>query len=171
MLGRRWEGLALFLFALPGSVLGIGLITLWNRAETGFLYGSPAILLLGLLAQYTILPVALIVAALASIPRSLNEAAALVGASWWRRLRGVTLPLCRRGLVAAWVVGFLFCLRDTGLSMVVYPPGRDTLPVRLFTLMANGRPEMLSAICVMMTLVAALPLGLLGLVMRRRAQS
>ncbi len=171
VLGRWWEGLVLFLFALPGPVLGIGFIMLWNRPGTSLLYGSPVMLVLGLLAQYAILPVGLTLGALAAIPRTLNEAAALAGASWWRRLRGVTLPLCRPGLVAAWVVGFLFCIRDTGLSMILYPPGRDTLPVRLFTLMANGRPEMLAALCVLMVLAALAPLGLLGIVLRRRTAS
>ena len=46
------EWLALLLLALPGSVIGIGLIGLWNHPATNFIYASPAILILGYLAQY-----------------------------------------------------------------------------------------------------------------------
>ena len=166
-LGRWTEALALFLFALPGPVLGIGLISLWNRPATADVYGSPAVLVLGLLAQYIVLPVALTAAVLALVPRSMEEAAAVLGASWVRRLVGVTLPLCKTGLATAWLVGFLFCIRDAGLSMVLYPPGRDTLPVRLFTLMANGRPELIAALCVLLLLMALVPLGLFGVLLRR----
>ena len=43
------EWLAFLLFALPGSVLGIGLISVWNTAATNLIYASPLILILGYL--------------------------------------------------------------------------------------------------------------------------
>ena len=168
VLGRAVDALTIFFFALPGSVLGIGLIDLWNRPNTSAVYGSPIVLLIGLLAQLAVLPVAVAGAALNLLPRSMEEAAAVVGASWPRRLLTITVPLCRRGLAVAWIAGFLFCLRDSGLSLVLYPPGQDTLPVRLFTLMANGRPEMIAALCLLIMLGALLPLAFLGIVLRRR---
>jgi iron(III) transport system permease protein len=162
-LGYWAEAIPLFLFALPGSVLGIGLISLWNRPATGTIYGSPMMLLLGLLAQYMVLGVWTTKATLAFIPRSMEEAAAIAGASWTARLTHITVPLSRKGLLAAWLLAFLFCLRDTGLALVVYPPGRETLPVRLFTLMANGRPALISALCILILLSAAVPFAVLAL--------
>jgi iron(III) transport system permease protein len=162
-LGYGAEAIPLFLFALPGSVLGIGLISLWNRPVTGSIYGSPMILLLGLLAQYMILGVWVTRSALTFIPRSMEEAAAMAGASSISRLTRITIPLASKGLVASWLLAFLFCLRDTGLAMVVYPPGRETLPVRLFTLMANGKPALISALCILILLSAAVPFGALAL--------
>jgi ABC-type Fe3+ transport system permease subunit len=50
------EWLVLLLIALPGSVIGIGLIGLWNHPAISFIYASPAILILGYLAQYAVLP-------------------------------------------------------------------------------------------------------------------
>jgi iron(III) transport system permease protein len=162
-LGYGAEAIPLFLFALPGSVLGIGLISLWNRPATGSIYGSPMILLLGLLAQYMVLGVWVTKSALTFIPRSMEEAAAMAGASSISRLTRITIPLASKGLVASWLLAFLFCLRDTGLAMVVYPPGRETLPVRLFTLMANGKPALISALCILILLSAAVPFGALAL--------
>ncbi len=47
----RWvDALALFLFTLPGTVLGIGLIGLWNRPSTNWIYATPAMLLIALVA-------------------------------------------------------------------------------------------------------------------------
>ena len=91
----------------------------------------------------------------------------MAGASWTTRLTHITIPLARKGLVAAWLLAFLFCLRDTGLAMVVYPPGGETLPIRLFTLMANGRPSLISALCVLILLSAAVPFSLLGFLFAR----
>ncbi len=77
-------------------------------------------------------------------------------------------PLAKRGLIAAWLVGYIFCLRDTGITMLVYPPGRDTLPVRTFTLMANGSAGLIAALSVVMIVATLLPLVVLGVVFRSR---
>ena len=49
----------------------------------------------------------------------------------------IVTPLARCGLVAAWLVGYIFSLRDTGITMPVYPPGYEMLPVRIFTLVTS----------------------------------
>jgi iron(III) transport system permease protein len=51
---------------------------------------------------------------------------------------------------------------------VVYPPGFDTLPVRILTLMANGAPSLISALCVILTAVTLLPL-FVGALWQKRA--
>jgi iron(III) transport system permease protein len=56
------------------------------------------------------------------------------------------------------MVAYIFCLRDTGISMMVYPPGHDTLPVRIFTLMANGSSELIAALCLLMCAASLAPL-------------
>lgn len=157
------DSLTLFLFALPGTVLGIGLILLWNRPTTNLIYQSALILLLGWTAQYSALTSRMTVASLGQIPASMVEAARLAGAGWLRCMGQIVLPMIRPGLIVAWLAAFLFCMRETGLSMLVYAPGRDTLPVRTFTLMANGAPELIAALCMIMVLGTLLPLGLLFL--------
>jgi ABC-type ATPase involved in cell division/ABC-type spermidine/putrescine transport system permease subunit II len=143
-LWRSVDALALFLFTLPGTVIGIGLISLWNRPITNAIYATPAIIILGYLAQYAILPTRMTAAILQRIPPSLEQAAQLCGASWFMTLRHVVAPLAKRGLIGAWIIAYIFCLRDLGITLVVYPPGFDTLPVRVLTLMANGAPSLIA---------------------------
>ncbi len=160
---RAIDSLTVFLFALSGTVIGIGLIALWNRPLTNFIYATPAIIILGYLAQYTVLSSRITVSTLAQIPPSMEEAAQVAGAGWFRRLSLIVAPLAMRGLVAGWLVGYIFCLRDMGITMLVYPPGHDTFPVRIFTLMANGSTELIAALCVIMIIATLLPLGVAGL--------
>jgi len=162
------DWLTIFLFALPGSVIGIGLISLWNRPATNFVYGSFLIILLGYVAQYAGVTSRITAAILGEIPPSMEEAAQLAGARWPRRVLLITAPIARRGLVGAWLVGYIFCLRDVGISIMVYPPGQDTLPVRILTRMANGTPELIAALCVVMVLCALVPLAVLGLLLKWR---
>ena len=156
---RGVDALALFLFALPGTVIGIGLVSLWNTPLTNAIYATPAIIVLGYLAQYSVLPMRMTAAMLERFPPSLERAAQLAGASWFMTLRRIVAPLAQRGLIASWIVAYIFCLRDLGISMVVYPPGSDTLPVRIMTLMANGAPGLIAALCAILIAATLLPLG------------
>ena len=165
-LWRSVDTLTLLLFTLPGTVIGVGLIALWNRTGTGFIYGSAAIVIVAYVAQYTALTSRITVAALGSVSPSLEEAAQLAGVPWLVRIGYVVLPAALPGVVGAWLIGFIFCLRDFGASMLVYPAGQDTLPVRIFTLMANGAPSLVSAVCVMLLAATMLSLAIVGCLLR-----
>ena len=158
---RSADTMTFFLFALPGTVIGIGLISLWNTPWTNFVYGTPLIIILGYIAKYTVLSSRMTVAQLAQIPPSMEEAAQIAGAGWFRRMIYIVIPLARRGIVAVWIVAYIFSLRDTDITMLVYPAGDETLPVRIFTLMANGTPELIAALCVLMVVATLLPAAIL----------
>ena len=161
---RTWrllDTLTMLLFALPSTVIGIGMIGVWNRPFTNFVYASPIILILGYIIQYWFLPSRITLAALSRIPPSMEEAAQVMGIAWTKRITGIVAPLVRRDLVVAWLVAYIFCLRDTGISMLVYPPGADPLTVRIFTLMANGEPAMIAALCVSLVVISLVPFGII----------
>jgi iron(III) transport system permease protein len=159
---RAVDTLTLLLFTLPGTVIGVGLIALWNRPATGLLYASAAMVILAYLAQYTAITSRITLATLGNVPPSLEEAAQMAGAPWFARLRHVVLPAALPGVAAAWVIGFIFCLRDLGASMLVYPAGQETLPVRIYTLMTNGAPSVIAALCVILVAFTLLSLAALA---------
>lgn len=163
---RVVDSLTIFLFALPSTVIGIGLVSLWNRPATNFIYATPLIIVLGYVAQYTGLTSRIMVSTLGQIPPSMEEAAQMAGGRWFRRFSLIIAPLAGRGLAAAWLVAYIFCLRDVGITMMVYPPGMETFPVRIFTLMANGRPSLIAAMCVILVAATVIPLTLLRFVFR-----
>ena len=158
------DSIAIFLFALPGAVIGIGLSGLWNTPGTNFIYASMGIIIFGYIAQYTALGERIMAATFSHVPRSMEEAGQIAGAGWFQRLFKILIPMAKRGMVAAWLICFIFCLRDIGITMMVYPPAHDTLPVRIFTLMANSPEDVISALCVIMIVITLLPLCGLGLV-------
>ena len=169
---RSVDSLTILLLALPSTVIGIGLISLWNTAWTNFIYSTPIIIILGYLAKYTALTSRISIAQLGQIPSSMEEAAQVAGAGWFRRMTFIVAPLARRGLLTCWLVGYIFSLRDTGITMLVYPAGHETLPIRIFTLMANGPPKLIAALCMIMITATLLPAGILWMmpgIMKRKA--
>jgi len=173
---RRRDGLDtlfLLLFAAPGTMLGVGLILVWNRAGISWLYGSAAIVLLGWLAHFTPLAARVVGVALQALPPGLEEAARLARASWGRTVWRVVVPAVRPALAGAWLLAFIFCLRDLDLAITIYPPGAETLPVRVYTLMANSPEPVVAALAVLtIGLTAAVVVtGAAGLIAIRRARA
>jgi iron(III) transport system permease protein len=165
MRGGRQRVLSAFtlaLFAIPGTVLSIGLVRLWNTPGTWFIYATPALLILGYTAQYCAVTTRLSLAGLMLIPTSLDEAGRLSGAMWARRLFQISIPLSTRTLVCAWLAAYILCLRDVPIALMTAPPGGDPLPARILTLMANGAPPMIASLCLIMAIASLIPLVILA---------
>ena len=142
--------------------MGVGLIVLWNRPWANLIYATPVILLLGYLARYTAVTLRVSRSSIELVPPGLVEAARVGGVGWGRRLLWIVAPASWRGIAAAWLAGAVFCLRDVGMTLLVHPPGWDTLPVRIMTLAANGSPELIAALCVILVVATVIPVGLLA---------
>lgn len=165
------DSLAMLVFVLPASVLGVGLIGVWNRPATSAFYGSIAILVIGHVARYSIIGIRAVASVVLQSPVHLEEAAAACGAGFARRLLRIVMPVNARGVAFAWLLSFVFCLRDLETAVLFYPPGGEPLTVRLFTLEANGPPAVVAGLAmtqVAMT-AAVLALGAFLLFKRRDA--
>ncbi len=148
LFSRMAFSLSLFLLGLPGTVLALGLTALFNRPLLSSFYTSGLILFIGYALRYTAVSARLVKAGLTRIPSTLADSALLFSGSRLRRLLKIHLPLLRPVLIGTWGVSFLLVLRDTTLTMVIYPPGRETVPVRLFTLLANTPFSEIAALAV-----------------------
>jgi iron(III) transport system permease protein len=144
---RQIRLVTLMMFALPGTLIGIGLVVAWNQQSLGWLYTGSATLITGLTLQYAAIGERGIASSMEQIAPSLEEAAEVAGATWLQRAWAVLLPLMRPALVTIWMLAFVMCLRDTSLPLLLSPPGRDPLTARTLTLMANGSPGLISALC------------------------
>jgi iron(III) transport system permease protein len=154
------DGILLFLFITPATVIGIGLTLFWNNSWSNWLYGTPHMILLGYGTTYLFLTTKIAQIRLSQIPKSMVESAQLTGATWSRIVWSILLPLSRKSLVAMWLIGFIFALRETTITMLVYPAGSDTLPLYIFTQMANGEPKVIASLCLIMVGVVLIPLGI-----------
>jgi iron(III) transport system permease protein len=151
------------LFAVPGTVVGVGLILVWNRPGLDSIYGTPAILIVANLARFLPLGVLIVVAAGRQISPSLEEAAALAGASWFRRWSRIWLPQMRNALMTVGGLTFVFAFGELGTAVLVAPPGLMTLPVHVYTVVANAPPGELARLALVQAAA-----GLAGVVLLAR---
>jgi iron(III) transport system permease protein len=105
------------------------------------------------------------IAALANVDPAMEEAAANLGCTGWRRFRRITLPLIRPGLFAGGTIVFIWAFTELGVPLVF---DYDRLSsVQLFALLkemtGNPAPYALVALILLLsTLFYALGRGLFG---------
>jgi iron(III) transport system permease protein len=119
--------------AVPGVVLGIGYIFIWNaplvdRAGLS-LYGHPSILVLAGIAGAVPIAVRVLLGAMAQVPASMLQAAALQGAGLARRIGTIVVPLIAAALVSATLTAFGAAMFDLAINSILRPPRLDVLPV------------------------------------------
>lgn len=124
-------GFYLLVAFAPDTALGAGWIWLTGRP----LAFSFAGLVLGSVIYSLPFVVQPLTVALREIPPSLLEAAASLGAGRWERLRRITLPLLRRGLLVASTLGFAHTLGEFGVVLMLggsIPGATQVVSVALF---------------------------------------
>jgi iron(III) transport system permease protein len=163
---RLPDALAIFAFVTPAAVLGVGAIHTWNRSSTAWLYGSVAIVVIVFVARYAAIGLRTCATVLAQSSPRIEESAAVLGMGYLRRLTLLLVPLHARGVVTAWLLALIFCLRDLEAAILVYPAGSDPLTVRIFTLEANGPEPLVAALACMHVGLVVLALAVLALLGR-----
>ena len=168
--GRRlYQKLVLLPIFFPQPVLGLALLLWFNALGIQPSWHTAAVAHL-----IWIIPVVTLVIAIKvySFDKSVEEAAADLGASRLFILREVTLPILWPGIWSGAIFAFLLSWGNFPLSL--YTAGADsTVPKWLYAKMVAGYTPMVPALGTMSTLTAAALLLLAGVVrmaFRRRAE-
>jgi len=133
------DALSLMPAALPGVVVGVGLILLWNQPFwTISPYNSWVILLLSYCCLLLPWPVRYVGSALRQLGGNLEPAARVHGASAFQALRFIVLPLVSPALLAAMLMVFAIASRELVTSLLLAPAGTQTVSVFIWRQFEQG---------------------------------
>ncbi|WP_051987422.1 ABC transporter permease [Bosea sp. UNC402CLCol] len=144
---------------VPGVVIGLGLYVLMVDIEIRSeipLIGSDWVLVLAHLLITTPWVVRLCVANLVQLDRSIEEAAANLGAPPARVLWSVTLPMMRQGIVAAALFAFIVSFENIELTLFLISPGMITFPISVLQYLEYRFDPLVASVVVVQTAVIAL---------------
>ncbi|MBU9468363.1 ABC transporter permease [Burkholderia multivorans] len=159
-------------YAVPGTVLAIGLLTPLGAVDrlAGTLLGRDGLWLIGsaaaLVIAYTVRFLAIaagnVEAGLARIPPSLEQAARSLGETAAGALRRVHLPLLRPALTTSALLVFVDAMKELPATLLLRPLNFDTLPTWLYAEAARGTYEEGAVAALAIVLAGLMPVILLA---------
>jgi iron(III) transport system permease protein len=132
-------------------------------------YGTFWVLLIAYLTVFLPLGVRTISAVIMQLDKSLDECGQVCGASWGYRLRSITVPLLRPGLVAAWLLIFVASVRELGASILLMGPESKVLTPAIIEAWFSSGSELTAAMALIQTFVIGIAMLLFTYVTRRAA--
>lgn len=163
-------------YALPGSVLAVGIMVSFVWLDRNVLEGAqrllgfePTLLLTGtliaLILAYGVRFMAVahgpIDSTFERIKPSLWQAARSLGASNWEILWRVSIPILRTGLLSAGLLVFVEVMKEMPATLLLRPFGWDTLATRIFEMTSEGEWERAALPAVTLVLAGLIPVVML----------
>jgi ABC-type Fe3+ transport system permease subunit/sugar lactone lactonase YvrE len=146
-------------YLAPGVLLGIAFIYLFNRPPFTAFYQSIGIVLLVYTLRFLALAWTSARVAHSSVDRSLTDAVTLFGANRWQQFRLAEWPQSKWMLLGGAYILYLLCLWEMETLLLIIPPGRETLALRVFNMLHYGHAGQVDALCVWLLIVALAPLA------------
>lgn len=124
-------------YALPGIITALGTIFVFNRFIP-VLYKT----LFCLITAYVfkLLPQCLQGQenVLIQLPYSYEETSLTLGYKPWESLRKVTIPLMKSGIISGWALVFINVSKELPITLLLRPPGFDTMAIRVWIDASEG---------------------------------
>jgi iron(III) transport system permease protein len=176
---------ASFGYALPGTVLGIGvLVSLglldrmvngWSLSlfgwQPGLIFsGSVLTLVFAYVARFLIIANGQVEAGFGKIPTNLDHVASTLGRKPLTILKDIHIPLLRPSLVSAALLVFVDTMKELPATLVLRPFDFDTLATHVFTLASLGQLEDSAVPALAIVVTGLLPVFILARAMRDSAR-
>lgn len=174
ILGVRYSGLVIARigevlsytgYALPGLVVALALVFAAIRVD--WLYQSHTLLIAAYALLFLPQAVGATRVALLQLRPSMEDAARSLGRGPRSVLTSITIPLAARGVLAGAALVFLTTIKELPATLLLAPPGFQTLATRVWSTTADARYAEAAVPAVMLIAVSALAVGLLQPAARR----
>lgn len=163
------EYAAMFPQAVPRLVFAFGMMWAWLVFPLP-VYGTIWVLLIAYVTVFLPLGVRTISSVLMQVDKSLEECGEVCGASWGYRMRTITMPLLRPGLLAAWMLLFIASVRELGASILLMGPNSQVLTPAIVEAWFTNSSERTAAMALIQTFVVGLAMLFFMIVTRRMAR-
>jgi len=141
--------------AIPGMAVAVGLILTWNLPFWPVTpYNTVGILLMAYLCLMLPYPIRMVTVALRQLPTSLDDAAYISGANEWIVIKNILAPILLPVSLAAGFIVFAVSTRELVSSLMLAPPGVETVATFVFRQFDQGSINVAMAMSLLVVLVS-----------------
>ncbi|HEV8309136.1 MAG TPA: iron ABC transporter permease [Methylomirabilota bacterium] len=162
------DALVMLAYAIPGTVVGVGLIIVYNRPPL-VLTGTWAILLISYFIRHLPYPVRACTAMLQQIDVRVEEASISLGVPPFRTFCRVTVPLMFPAIVSGATLAWITTVGELSSSILLYSGPWATMSVEIFTQVFSNHFGTASALATILIVAAVIPLFLAYRVLGERS--
>lgn len=155
------DGLAFAPMAMPGVMLGVALVYVYLTLDFGFaIYGTIWIIAIAYVTHYLSFGTRLANGVMVQLHPELEEAGATSGASTWRILRKITVPLIWPAVVGIWIWVVAHALRELSTALMLQGRENVVVPTLLWDYWSGGEPNRAAAVGVWLVIALVVFLSL-----------
>lgn len=159
---RAAAQLTTFGYAVPGAVIGIGVLLLLSHVPGVLATGSVAAVLCAYAIRFLGPAFQAVDASYAKLPPSLTQSALSLGAGPLRVFTRVHLPLVRPGILVALVLVIIDAIKELPLVLMLRPVGFDTASAWVHRLATENLWGLAAAPALVIVALAVIPVAILG---------
>ncbi|MDR5658744.1 iron ABC transporter permease [Serpentinicella sp. ANB-PHB4] len=144
-------------YALPGIIVALGFVFIFNN-HLPIIYGTFYMVALAFVVRF--LPQAMQAgeSSLSQLSPRIDEAARSLGYPPWKVMLKVIFPNMLPGILAGGALVFVSSIKELPASLMLRPPGFDTLAVRVYFEAADSIYHMAAPPALLIVLVSIIPL-------------
>src|SRR5690625_1783069 len=157
---------SILLFAVPGTVVGIGYLLSFNKQPLA-ITGTASILVIVLVFRYMSLGIEAGSNALRQIDTSLEEASKSLNADGFTTFRKVTFPLLRSALFSSAIYAFTRSLTSISAIIFLVSASWNLMTVSILSAVDFGKLGAAAAFCVVLFVIIAIAFTILNVFLKQ----
>lgn len=157
VLSSTVDVLSMVPYIIPGTVVGIALVTSFNRPPVAFT-GTMFIMVVALIIRRLPYTIRSSVAILHQIPITIEEAALSLGSTKMKTFFKITVPMMSSGIVAGAILSWVTMISELSTAMILYTGRTQTLTVAIYTQIVRGNYGIAAAMASVLTILTIISL-------------
>ncbi len=144
-------------YIIPGTVVGIALVTSFNHKPLAFT-GTMFIMAMALVIRRLPYTIRSSVAILQQIPITIEEAALSLGSPKMKTFFQITVPMMSSGIISGAILSWVTMISELSTAMILYTGRTQTLTVAIYTQIIRGNYGIAAAMASVLTVITVISL-------------
>lgn len=140
-------------YATPGTIVALGVILAFTNRFGINLANTLMILLIAYCIKYLSFAVRTVASSLEQLDDSLEEAGIMSGASWFKTLQTIIIPILKPSLIAGWFLIFMPTFSELTMSILLFGPKTATVGTVLYELQTYESPPLAAVLACLIVII------------------